>query len=440
MKKLIIALLVMVSTQCMQKDALLKQEAIEITRETAWLTHVTRVFPKNGTIVAGALGQITAADLPQDFSAQEALLQRAVVGLSFIKNSVHWCVNSLVYPHEAQVEDTSKVKRTVLVIREEPPYCILEPMTAFNGKQLCGLWQDVFHLGSHILSSQSLLLVPAHDPSYSTLTGNFTGTVVPYEGPLLEAVEKIMCDKNIPVLYPANNGAKIHVFGNDTPDICIENQIISQASLSKSLQLDHTYYDFTSLSGLFNHLQQLLRGPRKFLLNEYLKNAFDCLEIAGTPLCAECKKSAQEMSIPHLLRCINCKNAYYCSAACQKKQWPSHKNRCAFLKDVNLTDGHHNYLHELELVQIAPQFFERHLFGKIQDYFKTIRKNYTQDRERLLLASYEQSILVLINHLYSQEKKYVTLRAFFKIDTLQGFGNYCHYVRKKAVEVGALPA
>ena len=43
-------------------------------------------------------------------------------------------------------------------------------------------------------------------------------------------------------------------------------------------------------------------------------------------LCAVCKKDADKS-------CGECKNAHYCSAECQKKDWPTHKKLCPLLKE-----------------------------------------------------------------------------------------------------------
>ena len=435
MKRLVFALFTLASSHCMPPEVLLKEEAGTVNRNTAWLVHATPVFPRNGVLVAGVLGEME--NLAPDFSTQEALYKQLEnFELSFIRNSIHWSVNSLVYSHEADVRNLDNVMHKIIVKKEARPYCILEPMRALQDAHLCGLWQDVFNLGSHTLSAQSIILVPADDRSYESFKGNFAGTIVPYEGSLRNAVEKVLRDKKVPVLYPVKNGSKTRFFELETTEVCAEGKIISHESLSKALGIDNTFYCLTALSHLFKHVQQLMKGVRSFLANEFIVT-FDSLEIGNVLVCSECKKNAQELNMSDLHRCIKCNRAFYCSSDCQRKHWPSHKNRCGL---GNPNPGHLAYLKDLNLVEIAPDFFELHYVGKIRKHLASIRKIYTQDKERALIDSYEQSLLVLINYFYSPDEKYAKIRRFFEVGAGDGFGKFCHYVQKKAIEAGSLPA
>ena len=48
-------------------------------------------------------------------------------------------------------------------------------------------------------------------------------------------------------------------------------------------------------------------------------------KLPGTTLykCRACKKKESKM-----LRCSQCKNAYYCNTGCQRSHWPTHKKVC----------------------------------------------------------------------------------------------------------------
>ena len=46
---------------------------------------------------------------------------------------------------------------------------------------------------------------------------------------------------------------------------------------------------------------------------------------ADAPACKNCASACAEK----VLRCGVCKQATYCSAACQKEDWPFHKRTCA---------------------------------------------------------------------------------------------------------------
>ncbi|KAL4071640.1 hypothetical protein V8B97DRAFT_415480 [Scleroderma yunnanense] len=43
---------------------------------------------------------------------------------------------------------------------------------------------------------------------------------------------------------------------------------------------------------------------------------------------SQCSKCGKEFSIQNLMRCARCKSALYCSNACQKSDWHSHKSTC----------------------------------------------------------------------------------------------------------------
>lgn len=54
---------------------------------------------------------------------------------------------------------------------------------------------------------------------------------------------------------------------------------------------------------------------------------------AGT-VCFACGKTAAEAAPQDLKRCSKCKQARYCGANCQRKDWPRHKPReCGFLAE-----------------------------------------------------------------------------------------------------------
>jgi len=54
----------------------------------------------------------------------------------------------------------------------------------------------------------------------------------------------------------------------------------------------------------------------------------DLLAVGGTQ-CDCCGKTREELGVTHLESCARCKKAYFCSVACQRKQWKAgHKQAC----------------------------------------------------------------------------------------------------------------
>ena len=50
--------------------------------------------------------------------------------------------------------------------------------------------------------------------------------------------------------------------------------------------------------------------------------------MAASLMCSQCCQCKKEFPAGILQKCSRCKNALYCSAACQKEAWPTHKLIC----------------------------------------------------------------------------------------------------------------
>ena len=159
MKKRVLLFLICPSLEAM--NGVIKPKTIPLCQETTWLVHQTNSFPENGLILPSAVPtESTTSDhgVPSQLTL-DGMDQQNLKGFSVILASLHWTDNCLAYPHELPL---SKNETTGTDHR----YCIIEPLKAFNGKKLRGNSQDIFHLGSHTLSSQSIILVPAGDDSF----------------------------------------------------------------------------------------------------------------------------------------------------------------------------------------------------------------------------------------------------------------------------------
>lgn len=206
--------------------------AQNINKETAWLVHVSRLFPQDGTLVAGMLGKLSfgkEGTLPE-FEAEDIVRKRTIYYLSCVRNTVHWSVNSMVYPHQFITKNALGKEVSGKIVRDDFSYGILEPMHMFQDKHIVGLWQDVFHLGSHTLSNQSIIFVPAQDTSFEVYKGSFAGTIRRYEGSLRTAIEDFLRSKNVSIVYPAYKGQKAaEIDQTEAPDAFVEGTVFTCA-------------------------------------------------------------------------------------------------------------------------------------------------------------------------------------------------------------------
>ncbi len=407
-------------------------ESPSLHNETTWLVHGTRMFPKDGRIIAGAMLSIKFRQSDESKASLKELYEQASHSSTALKNSVHWSINSLVYPKTRAIDSIAGSQ--VLILDEKPyPYVIIEPLKAFNDTPLYGYWQDVYHLGGHQLSPEAMILVPSDDVEYKQFVGRFTGTISEYEydTEVRDAVESLLMRKGAPVLYPSMKGLT-RIGGNWYHHHGLSQSVIIDATehtsqeISALLELDNTLLERTPLGKLQHLLMADLRVLRGTQLLEFLRTRLLPLEdMFDTKRCVACKRTKKKKSSKKLLICKKCNLAFYCSKECRSAHHAFHAKNCgthrSFLVQMGLL--HQQYLNTLKVVN-----HEEHM-QDISQLVEALKRSHVSASEEEILTTYDEYLRLLLAILYSIEPEYVRIRAFFKVGSLPGFIGFVKEVR-----------
>ncbi len=223
-----------------------------LTKETTYLVHNTRFFPKDGTMIAGSLfrlenkGELEELPLPELYSHAE----RCLTGW---KNVLHWSVNSLVY-HGKLPEGHAP---------QFYCYVIIEPLCAFK-QTLRGYWQGVFHIGGHTLSKQAIILVPEGDTQHEDYVGEFKGTLHTYQGGTLrKAVEDALESKGVSVLYP-DDEQLCHAMDTEQK-VRLGKQLVSSQEIASCIGLDNCLVGYSTVGCIQGMFKSACEPARFFL-------------------------------------------------------------------------------------------------------------------------------------------------------------------------------
>ena len=401
----------------------IKTKTIPIYQETTWLVHQTDIFPEDGILhPAPVPAELTTTgyDTSLPPSVQYQISHHHFEGFSALANSLHWTANCLAYPREIPLSKDEPTPKNY-------HYCVIEPLKAFSGKKLRGNSQDVFHLGSHRLSAESFILVPASDASSSKMKEFYAGTIETYDGSLRKKIESFLDKKGAPIIYPSMEGFAITDYFWDDLDqqLILNNVSYSSHVVSQALGLDNTLYNLLPLFDLekecgsvtacvtaaFIHDQH-----RKKLVRENFEKRY----------CSACKKKSSTLK-KSLFHCEKCFQAIYCSQNCQTDDWVSHKPLCNQLVRLNqaIQNNHNEYLN---LLAKFPYIILR---DQVLELLEQIDQEYSQGREKKFLTHYKNYLLTLLDHLFSQTAFYERLRDSHVIKTEQGFISFVTFVKEK---------
>lgn len=251
-----------------------------ISKEQAYLVHATAVFPDKGILVAGH--QLAPLEPRINVS----------VGLSYIRLSVHWALNSLAYPHAR--EAFSEGPSSELMSREQRKYAVVEPFKAVEreifrsptpGLRL-GNWQDIATVGSHRITREAAIFVPKDDGAALEKASEQNLRTVAYTGLLRDAIAAYMSEHGALVLRPAE-GAVFSPTINEESGM-VESKVLGAGGTAD--QVETSSAELASDLGLDNLLN--MRSPygetEVFLLQSTMMlNISLALSDPITPLTAE---------------------------------------------------------------------------------------------------------------------------------------------------------
>lgn len=409
------------------------EKVFPLSKDTTWLVHATHVFPQNGCVIAGSLLQMKFADGSNHTNNPLiAWYEQAAHVCTAWRNTVHWSVNSLVYPHNFRAVTTDGIQNLASA-RDAYPYIIIEPLKAFKGTDLHGYWQDVYQLGGHQLSPDAIILVSAKDTGYKDFVGTFKGTIMCYNADQREAVELLLAKNEAPVLYPCMRGISVpkglwwHQKGQQ---VLLNGEEISPVRVAELLALDNVLPLETLLGQVHKGLGEFLMEVRSLqLISSLWSQLLPHEDQLGLHRCVTCKTEKDKTPAKKLLACSACHQATYCSGPCQKAHWAHHKTSCPLLKgcvaQVNQLRG--RYVAQCQV--LGGRTFN-HFMQDVQSNLDRIAQGFPAERERRIMANYRQYITLLLSVLYSPEAEYAEKRAAFNIDTIEGFIAFAKEVRR----------
>ena len=442
MKKLLMGILI--STTALQAStSSMSTETLPLAKNTTWLVHKTRIFPHNGIMIAGSLPQIASSNNGQvtvlNFLIDNGVeLVKAII--PSMRNTLHWSVNSLVYPHKMDFTGIAKTKGSLSQdVRELYSYIIMEKLESFSQKKLCGYWQDAFHLGAHTLSKEALILVPAEDESYKQYIGSFQGKIVNYSrGHDRATVESLLKAHGAPILYPRMNRPADSPTGcvNENTrhqDIEIEGKPFTSKVISTCIGLDHTVHSSTDLGKFHEYALDITRPLRTTLLLTFIKSILMAKagkDIHDTSIaCSTCSVESKNSPTGSLLQCSACHTTSYCSKDCQREDWSSHKKICPDLlqQGKSVEKAHQEYLKAC--LRYATPGALSIVKSELDGEFKKVIAYFTDLREKKILQDYKEYLYLIIDYLYSTQEPYLSLRSSYTVNSLDGFITFCTFVR-----------
>lgn len=382
----------------------------ELTKETAWLVHATQVFPKDGHMIAGTLLMVPPSQKNNWNNTLVDLYKQATYSSTSWKCSLHWSVNSLVYPdlYNGKKYDASR-------------YVVIEPLKAFNQKTLHGHWQDVYHVGSHELSADSVILVPLEDISWIPYKGCFKGALETYDADKQSAVEKYVQRKGAAILSPSMHGVPDRGGLRYLHSPLIQQVLCSRGEkpsdeVSRLLELSHTLFQDSALGKIKKTLTPLLHG----LLAAQFLTSLRWPELACLEQCCMCHTNLRTQHTS----CATCCLAY-CSLKCAVADQDIHNERCGTIATTlkAYRSAHKKYL---DLYRQQPFGGYHSLVKRLSD---SIHEEFLTDRERSITAAYKEYTLLLVMLLYSPKQPFTRIRNFFDVCKPQGFMTFAKEIR-----------
>lgn len=424
MKRILVSLLLVGSLSAMH-SVKVKEETTTLTREQCWLVHATGVFPRNGHVIAGALLNVQYEGAQQQ--TYQSMYRQADYVCTAWRNTVHWSLNSLVYPH-------IDYNNRRLVTRDLHAYIILEPLRAFADTRLRGYWQDVYHIGGHALSPDAIILVDEDDASYQQLLGGFKGQIRTYKkGTQRKVVEEILAGQGAPVLMPCMTGLSSFAHmpcyhaGGPKQRVMLGTEECSSQDVVRVMELDNAIHKMNPVGRVQGLASEFLMEMRMVQLLESMWTDFFPDEDAPsvhTTQCVACKKEG------NVRACSACTYASYCSQECQRNHWPHHKLKCKNVKGAfgQIQGIHKKYLAQCEYLQPQYQEFCEDFLKMFNGY---LEENASK-RDIQHTQKYKAYLGMIFNLLYSPA--YTALRNEYRVETLEGFIAYGKEIRRRVAE------